>query len=186
MGAADSSMAVSQGGKAMQKHACLGVIRLDYNYPAAPGDIDHPGSYGYDVYYRVVPGLTFTMCQKGEMTPEVEEEFISAVMYLCEVKNVSGITGDCGFMMWFQKLARNLTHKPVFMSALSQLPAVTCAYSKDEQIIIMTANSTTLEPMRDLIRDECGVDTQQTRFHIVGCQDVPGFEAVALGEKVNT
>jgi len=25
------------------------VIRLDYNYPPAPGDIDFPGSYDYDV-----------------------------------------------------------------------------------------------------------------------------------------
>ena len=24
------------------------VIRLDYNYPPAPGDIDFPGSYDYD------------------------------------------------------------------------------------------------------------------------------------------
>ena len=89
------------GKPVQQKHACLGVIRLDYNYPAAPGDIDHPGSYGYDVYYRVVPGFTFEMCQSGKMSDEVEEEFIAAVMYLTEVKNVSGITGDCGFMMWF-------------------------------------------------------------------------------------
>lgn len=50
----------------------------------------------------------------------------------------------------------------------------------------MTANGATLEPMKDLIRDECGVDTQDTRYHIVGCEDVPGFEAVALGEKVDT
>merc|ERR1712151_652690 len=39
--------------------------------------------------------------------------------------------------------------------------------------------------MRDLIRDECGVDTQAKRYIICGAQDVPGFEAVALGEKVN-
>jgi hypothetical protein len=31
------------------EHASLGVIRLDYDYPPAPGDIDHPGSYDYDV-----------------------------------------------------------------------------------------------------------------------------------------
>lgn len=72
------------------------------------------------------------------------------------------------------------------MSSLSQLPGVTCAYAKNEDIIVMTANGATLEPMRDLIRDECGVDTQETRFRIVGAQDVPGFEAVALGEKVDT
>ena len=44
------------------KAACLGVIRLDYDYPPAPGDIDSPDSFAYDVYYRVVPGLTFEMC----------------------------------------------------------------------------------------------------------------------------
>ena len=40
-------------------HASLGVIRLDYDYPPAPGDIDCPESYNYDVHYKVVPGLTF-------------------------------------------------------------------------------------------------------------------------------
>ena len=62
-------------------------------------------------------------------------------------------------MMWFQPLARKLTKKPVFMSALAQLPAVTCAYDEKEKVIIMTANAKTLEPMRDLIKDECGVET---------------------------
>ena len=161
------------------------MIRLDYDYPPAPGDIDSPESYSYDVFYKVVPGLTFTMCQAGKMTPEVEKNFIEAVEYLDKEKNVSGITGDCGFMMWFQALARQHTHKPVFMSSLAQLPAVTCAYAAHERIIIMTANGKTLEPMRDLIRDECGVDTQAKRYIIVGAADVPGFEAVALGEKVN-
>lgn len=71
------------------------------------------------------------------------------------------------------------------MSALAQLPAVTCAFAEHERIIVMTANGKTLEPMRDLIRDECGVDTQKRRYIIVGAQDVKGFEAVALGEKVN-
>ena len=39
--------------------------------------------------------------------------------------------------------------------------------------------------MRDLIRDECGVDTQQQRYIVVGCQDVPHFDAVEKGEKVD-
>ena len=125
----------------VKERSTLGVIRLDYNYPPAPGDIDHPGSYDYDVFYRVVPGLTFEMCQSGKMSPEVNAEFIEAVKYL-DSKGVSGITGDCGFMMFFQALARKHTKKPVFMSALCQLPAVTCAYHHDEQIAIFTANGT--------------------------------------------
>jgi len=162
----------------------LGVIRLDYNYPPAPGDIDCPQSYAYDVYYRVVPGLTFTMCQNNAMTPDVEENFKKAVDYLV-AKKVSGITGDCGFMMYFQKLARQQTSKPVFMSSLAQLPAVTCSFNQHELIAIFTANDVTLRPMRDLIKDECGVDPEERRYVIVGCQNVPGFEAVAAGGKVD-
>jgi len=162
----------------------LGVIRLDYDYPPAPGDIDSPKSFGYDVFYRVVPGLTFEMCQAGKLTPGVEKEFVEGVDWLVN-KGVTGITGDCGFMMYFQKLARSNTSKPVFMSALAQLPGVTCAFNQHELIAIFTANSATLTPMRSLIKDECGVDPEERRFVIVGCQDVPGFEAVAAGGKVN-
>ena len=68
--------------------ARLGVVRLDFDYPPAPGDVDHPGSYGYDVYYRVVPGLTFAMCQSGKMPPEIEERFTNAVKWL-DAKGVS-------------------------------------------------------------------------------------------------
>ena len=164
----------------------LGVIRLDYDYPPAPGDIDSPDSFPYKVYYKVVPGLSFEMCQSGNLTEEVKDRFKESIQWLVNEKNVSGITGDCGFMMYFQEMAREITHIPVFMSSLCQLPAVTCAYSANEQIIILTANSKTLEPMRDLIRVECGVDTQDQRYHIVGCEDVDGFEAVAFGEKVDT
>jgi len=39
--------------------------------------------------------------------------------------------------------------------------------------------------MKPLIKDECGVDADETRYVIVGCEDIPGFEAVALGQKVD-
>lgn len=171
-------------GPALKSAATLGIVRLDYDYPPAPGDIDHPDSFDYDVFYRVVPGLTFAMCQSGKMTPDVEAEFIEAVEWLCS-RGVSGITGDCGFMMYFQQLARQHTKKPVFMSSLAQLPAVTCAFAKTELICVMTANGKTLAPMRPLIRDECGVDPDEHRYIITGCEDVPGFEAVAVGGKVD-
>jgi hypothetical protein len=179
-----TEMRVVAPGQRKRGAVSLGVIRLDYDYPPAPGDIDCPDSFGYDVFYRVVPGLTFAMCQSGKLTREVEEEFKEAIDWF-EMKGVSGITGDCGFMMYLQKLARQNTKKPVFMSSLAQLPAVTCAYNVDELIAVLTANGKTLHPMRDLIKDECGVDPDEKRYIFVGCEDVPGFEAVALGEKVD-
>ena len=82
--------------------ASLGVVRLDYNYDPAPGDIDHPGSYAYDVYYRAVPGLTFEMCQHAvpvtgkPLPPDVMERFVDAIKYLDQEKNVSGSTRSRG------------------------------------------------------------------------------------------
>ena len=75
-------------GLQLHRSARLGVVRLDLDYPPAPGDVDHPGSFGYDVYYRVVPGLTFAMCQSGTMPPEIEERFTNAVKWL-DAKGVS-------------------------------------------------------------------------------------------------
>jgi len=181
-GGLDKARPAQSAGKAQA--ACLGVIRLDYDYPPAPGDIDHPGSFDYDVFYRVVPGFTFEVCQSGKMSPGVEKEFVEAVQWLV-AQGVSGITGDCGFMMYFQELARRHCTKPVFMSALAQLPAVTCGYSQYELIAIMTANGASLRPMRQLIKDDCGCDPEERRFIMVGCEDVPGFEAVAVGGKVD-
>ena len=45
------------------------MLRLDdYDYEPAVGDIDHPESFDYRVYYHVVRGLTFEMAQSGVMT----------------------------------------------------------------------------------------------------------------------
>ena len=184
-GSATTAPAPPEPPRAKRMAGSLGVLRLDYDYPPAPGDIDHPFSFAYDVFYRVVPGLTFEICQAGAMPADVEARFVEKVQEL-DALGVSGITGDCGFMMYFQALARRHTKKPVFMSALAVLPAVTCAYAPSEKVAIFTANGRSLEPMRALIRDECGVDTQGERYVVVGCEDVPHFDAVAKGEKVDT
>lgn len=167
-------------------HATLGILRLDnYEYPPLRGDIDCKKSFRYQVHYKIVPGLTFSMCQKGKLPPHVHKSFVSSIRYLAEKKKVSGISSNCGFMMWYQRLARSVTNKPVFMSALAQLPTICCALSETRKIIIMTANGKALKPMLGLIEDECGVDVTKENFVIVGCEDVPGFEAVSLGLKVD-
>ena len=56
-----------------------------------------------------------------------------------------------------------------------------CCYHSAERIAIITANEHTLAPMSELIKQECGIDTQDHRFYNIGAQNVPGFEAVALG-----
>lgn len=167
------------------KSPSIGILRLDYNYPPAKGDIDHPDSFNVDVFYRVVPGLTFEMCQSGTMTTTVKNNFKEALLYLENEKKVNVITGDCGFMMYFQEYARQLTHLPVLLSSLTQLPSIFNCISKKDEIIIMTANSKSLEPMRKLIIKDNELDYSNNRINIIGCEDVPGFEAVSLGNKVD-
>lgn len=162
----------------------LGVLRLDYNYPPAAGDIDCPGSYSYKVLFRCVPGFTFEMAQSGKLSPEVEPKFVEALKWL-EKKGVCGITGDCGFMMAFQPLARQHVSVPVFMSAMVQCPLISVAFDKYDKVLILTANSATLKPQKECLLSHCGFDVDDDRFVIRGCQDVHGFDAVAKGEKVD-
>ena len=85
------------------------------------------------------------------MTDEVESDFVEAIIWL-NSQNVSAITGDCGFMMYFQELAIQYTSVPVFMSSLIQLPIVTAAFTPKEKIAVFTANLTSLKPMQPLIQ----------------------------------
>jgi len=167
-----------------KKSPILGVVRLDYDYPPAAGDIDCPGSYDYEVLFRVVPGLTFEMAQAGHFTAQVKQDFVQAIHWL-ESKGVSGITGDCGFMMAFQPIAAQIASVPVFMSSMMQCPMVSIAFDKYDKVLILTANSKTLKPQKDALLSHCGFDVDDARFMIFGCEDVPGFDAVAKGEKVD-
>lgn len=169
---------------AKKQNPILGVVRLDYNYPPAPGDIDCPGSYDYDVIYRVVPGMTFEMAQSGRLSRPVEGEFKKAIKWL-EANGAAGITGDCGFMMAFQPIAREVATVPCFMSSMVQCPMVSVAFDKFDKILILTANSETLKPQKDTLLNACGFDVDDDRFLIKGCQDVDGFDAVEKGEAVD-
>ena len=83
------------------KTPSLGVIHLDRFTHSLPGDMDSPDSFAYPVFYRVVPGLTHDMCKSGTLPPQVAASFAEAIRWLDEEKDVQGISGDCGFMIWF-------------------------------------------------------------------------------------
>lgn len=168
----------------MSNEPILGVLRLDYAYPPVPGDVDHAGSFAYKAIYRVVPGLTFEICQSGDISSEIEDNCIEAVRYLVS-QGVSGITGDCGFMINIEPLVRRSTNKPVFLSSLDQLPLILSSIGPDAEVGIFTANSETLCAFETRLDQLAGVARHSTRIHIVGCQSIAGFEAVAKGERVN-
>ena len=162
----------------------LGILRLDYDYPPALGDIDHPDTFAYDVLYRAVPGLTFAVCQSGAYSQDVKDKCVEAVEFLA-ANDVSGVTGDCGFMLNIQELVENHIDKPVFMSCLGQLHSILHSIGGDSEVAIFTANSNSLEHVEAELDRLSGLREHSQRLRIVGCQDVPGFDAVAKGEKVD-
>ena len=149
-GSATTAPAPPEPPRAKRMAGSLGVLRLDYDYPPAPGDIDHPFSFAYDVFYRVVPGLTFEICQAG--APSRTSRRVEKVATVAQRHH--------GRLRLYDGGVPDVREEAVFMSALAVLPAVTCAYAPSEKVAIFTANGRSLEPMRALIRDECGVDTQ--------------------------
>lgn len=163
----------------------LGIIRLDYDYPPAVGDIDHYDTFNYKVYYKVIPGLTFEMCQSGNITHKVKNNIINSVKWF-NLKHVSAITGDCGFMINIQNIVREHTRLPVLMSSLVQLPTLVQSYGNKEKILVLTANGKSLLDMKGLIYDLCNSDIENEQIVIFGCENIKGFDAVAKGEKVNT
>ncbi|MEM8551512.1 MAG: hypothetical protein AAGF45_03970 [Pseudomonadota bacterium] len=162
----------------------LGVLRLDYDYPANLGDIDRLETFSYDVIYRVIPGLTFEMCQSGDLTEQVKNACIDSLRFL-DSFNVNAITGDCGFMINIQDTIRSNTHRPVFLSALIQLPTIINSIGIDDEIAVYTANGRSLETIESQLDTLCGLREHSHRLKIVGCESVPGFDAVAAGKKVD-
>merc|ERR1711871_117764 len=87
--------------------------------------------------------------------------------------------------MAFQPVARQVASVPVFMSSMVQCPMVSLAFDKYDKVLILTANSETLKPQKEVLLSHCGFDVDDDRFIIGGCQDVRGFDAVEKGERVD-
>ena len=162
----------------------VGVLRIDYEYPPLKGDVDHKDSFGYDVIYEKIQGLTFEKAQLGEWSDQIAYETRVALRRL-EKAGCIGITGDCGFMMSYQIRIRRMTSLPVFMSSLLQAPIAAASFQADEKIAILTANSKTLSSNLGNLLTSFGIHVDPSRFIVIGCENVPGFDAMDKGKRMD-
>ena len=99
-------------------------------------------------------GLTFEAAQAGApLTAAQKAEFDAAISRLEAVEKVVGITGDCGFLMNYQREARRQATLPCFISAVMQCHILSCAYALDEEFLVLTANGESLRPSFDKMLD---------------------------------
>lgn len=160
-------------------------MRLEHDYVAGVGDIDHESTLNFGTCPAVVPGLTFQEAQRGSRDDAIVEN-LKRVLEKMESEHCFGIAGNCGFMHFYQELLRDSAHVPVFMSALVQVPTMALALDADERILILTANESSFMKSREKLlsvdgKAFCDLD----RLLVRGCEDVPGFEAVAKAERVD-
>lgn len=164
----------------------IGVLRIDYEYPSVWGDIDNKETLPTAEYYKV-KGLTFEKCQQNDRSDEILENLKAGIIEL-QNKGCTFITGDCGFLFNYQEYLTSLleTKVAVAVSSLSLLSTLHQIINKNYKILIVTANSTSLEKMLPAIEKFTGVSVCDHRYLIVGAQDVPGFgKAVSEGSEVD-
>ena len=118
----------------------IGILRIEYDYPPAPGDVDHPSSYHYRTYQEVAKGLTFEAAQAGvPLTAAQKAEFDAAISRLETIEKVVGITGDCGFLMNYQREARR-------QATLTQILTLTLALTLTLTLTLTLALTLPLTP----------------------------------------
>ena len=188
--------------KRKQEAELIGIIRLDdgldHSDMAVPGDIVQDSTFSFKTEQVVCKGLTLEVAKdaisKSKKTahgtriavpPAIKKNLEKCVRRL-EKDGVLGITGDSGFLQYYQDCVGNMTDLPVFLSSLMQCGALATAYQSDEKILVLTADSAILDQqtmlkLLDAIHLEASV---APRFHILGCQDIPGLDDLMKGKDV--
>ncbi|GAE25990.1 hypothetical protein JCM9140_2017 [Halalkalibacter wakoensis JCM 9140] len=163
----------AQKGQVFYGHT-VGVLMLDSFVPLIPGDVGNATTYTYPVLYRTLKGIT---AQKlVTQNEDVLQEMISKGKELVK-DGAKAITGDCGFMLFYQHELRKALQVPVFLSSLLQLPFMLHMVTKDEKVGIITADSTLLdETLLNMI------EVHPERVVVSGLEDSTHFYQTCLSE----
>ena len=120
----------------------IGILAIENYVPYVPGDTANATTYDYPVRFKRVPGL------RPERLFAHDRELYESVREACEelqAEGVRAITGDCGFLLLFQRQLADTLQVPVFLSSLLQLPFMEQLLGRDEKIGIITANAASLD-----------------------------------------
>ena len=193
------------------RRPAIGILLLDYEYSGVPGGLQDHTALEYETRVATVRGLTFEAAKSGAMSPGLEAAFRDAVDELQTGGggDLVGISGNCGFMMFYQELVRGLAGVPVFMSPLLQAPLVAGALPPSGIILVLTASKADLMAAKEVLltkaairvddRDQVprarnsarnsaaqfsaqfsdGRHAPSSQFLIEGLDDLDGFECVA-------
>jgi hypothetical protein len=143
----------------------LGLLMLDTRFPRPPGDIGHPGTFGFPVRRRVVAGAAPRRVVRGHAQDrELLARFVAAGCALVD-EGALAISTSCGFLARWQRELQAALPVPVWTSALLKLQE--------------------LSPLR------CGVITieasslTEDHFRAVGADPATPVEGIASGSPLH-
>ena len=141
------------------RRPAIGILLLDYEYSGVPGGLQDHTALEYETRVATVRGLSFEAAKAGTLTPGLEAAFRDAVDELQTGGggDLVGISGNCGFMMFYQELVRGLAGVPVFMSPLLQAPLVAGALPPSGIILVLTASKADLMAAKEVLLTKAAI-----------------------------
>ena len=141
------------------RRPAIGILLLDYEYSGVPGGLQDHTALEYEMRVATVFGLSFAAAKQGALTPGLEAAFRDAVDELQTGGggDLVGISGNCGFMMFYQELVRGLAGVPVFMSPLLQAPLVAGALPPSGIILVLTASKADLMAAKEVLLTKAAI-----------------------------
>lgn len=155
----------------------IGVLLMETQVPFIPGDVGNAYSYKFPVRFEVVSGLT-THKVLGRDDNSIGP-LVDAAKALQQA-GVRAITGDCGFMAYYQRHVMSQVKIPVFLSSLMQLSFCDLILPPGQKIGVITADSSLLDTA---LLDAVGVKVSLDRIVVRGMEDSPHFVSTFLEEK---
>jgi Asp/Glu/hydantoin racemase len=163
-------------GRQVSYGEAIGIVLLENYAPFIPGDVANATTYDFPVRFQRVENFSVERIFKHDMS--LLDPVLEAGRALVR-EGVRAVTGDCGFMVIYQKQLAAALEVPVFMSSLLQISFLRHLIGADEKIGIVTANSESLD---DFVLQSAGVD-ESVGLVIRGLQDREHFAAAVIKEE---
>ena len=162
-------------GRQVSYGEAVGIILLENYAPFIPGDVANATTYDFPVRFQRVENFSVERIFKHDMS--LLDPVLEAGRALVR-EGVRAVTGDCGFMVIYQKQLAAALEVPVFMSSLLQISFLRHLIGPDEKIGIITANSESLD---DFVLQSAGIDSSVALL-IEGLQDKKNFASAVIKE----
>lgn len=181
----------AESARMLPRQVTLGVLRIgNYDYKTNIGDVLDPRTHDFGLISAVVDGLDFEMCkfglgradklaadadgtinekakEKAGLLPADVKQNLKDATYALMDGGADFITGDCGFMFYYQIMIRGFVRDwaedrakaepdaeakkqfaiqaPVMMSSLNLLPNMLQTVPPGKKIVILTAEASGME-----------------------------------------